>query len=80
MRCADLDLTIQSGEILGVAGVEGNGQRELAEAITGLRPVKSGDVVFDGDSIRDRATIDILRHGRRLCAGRPASRRTGSIP
>jgi general nucleoside transport system ATP-binding protein len=58
-----LDLTIQSGEILGVAGVEGNGQRELAEAITGLRPVKSGDMVFDGDSICGRATIDILGMG-----------------
>jgi ABC-type uncharacterized transport system ATPase subunit len=58
-----LHLTIQAGEILGIAGVEGNGQRELAEAVTGLRPVKSGDIVFDGESIRDRATIDILRMG-----------------
>jgi simple sugar transport system ATP-binding protein len=58
-----LDLTLQSGEILGIAGVEGNGQRELAEAIIGLRPVKGGDVVFDGESIRDRATVDILRMG-----------------
>jgi general nucleoside transport system ATP-binding protein len=58
-----LSLTIQAGEILGIAGVEGNGQRELAEAITGLRPVKSGDIIFDGDSLRDVATIDVLRKG-----------------
>jgi simple sugar transport system ATP-binding protein len=58
-----LDLTLQSGEILGVAGVEGNGQRELAEAITGLRPVTHGDMVLDGESIRDCSTIEILRRG-----------------
>jgi general nucleoside transport system ATP-binding protein len=58
-----LDLTLQPGEILGVAGVEGNGQRELAEAIIGLRAVTNGDVVLDGKSIRDCSTIDILRRG-----------------
>ena len=58
-----LSLTIQSGEILGVAGVEGNGQRELAEAITGLRPVKSGGITFDGENLRGVATIDVLRRG-----------------
>ena len=58
-----LDLTLQPGEILGVAGVEGNGQRELAEAIIGLRAVTNGDVVLDGESIRDCSTIDILRRG-----------------
>lgn len=58
-----LNLTLQSGEILGIAGVEGNGQRELAEVITGLRPVTHGDVVLDGESIRDCSTIEILRRG-----------------
>jgi general nucleoside transport system ATP-binding protein len=58
-----LDLTLQSGEILGVAGVEGNGQRELAEAVIGLRPITSGEMVLDGESVRDCATIDILRQG-----------------
>ena len=48
-----LDLTIQPGEILGVAGVEGNGQQELAEAIIGLRPAKRGSIVFDGDKLRE---------------------------
>jgi ABC-type uncharacterized transport system ATPase subunit len=59
----ELDLTIQSGEILGIAGVEGNGQRELAEAITGLRPISSGDIVLEGDSIKGWATIAILQKG-----------------
>jgi simple sugar transport system ATP-binding protein len=36
------DLTVHAGEIVGVAGVDGNGQRELAEVLTGLRPLTSG--------------------------------------
>jgi simple sugar transport system ATP-binding protein len=44
-----LDLEVRAGEILGVAGVSGNGQRELAQAIAGLRPVESGTVQI-GDS------------------------------
>lgn len=44
----DLALTVREGEILGVAGVAGNGQRELAEAITGMRPASSG-VVYAGE-------------------------------
>jgi len=40
----ELSVTVRSGEIVGVAGVSGNGQRELAEAIFGLRPIESGTV------------------------------------
>lgn len=40
----DLDLRVHAGEIVGVAGVSGNGQRELAEAIFGLRPIDRGGV------------------------------------
>jgi general nucleoside transport system ATP-binding protein len=58
-----LDLSLRSGEILGIAGVEGNGQRELAEAILGIRAVTRGDIIFDGESIRGRSTIGILRRG-----------------
>ena len=36
------DLTVRAGEIVGIAGVDGNGQRELAEVLTGLRPLTSG--------------------------------------
>ena len=38
----DVSLVVRAGEVLGVAGVAGNGQRELAEAITGLRPASAG--------------------------------------
>ena len=40
----DLSLEVRAGEILGIAGVEGNGQRELVQAITGLRKIDSGTV------------------------------------
>ena len=44
----DVSLDVRAGEILGVAGVSGNGQRELAEVIAGLCPVNSGSVEIDG--------------------------------
>jgi len=46
-----LDLDARSGEILGIAGVSGNGQRELAEAIVGLRPAASGSIELEGKKI-----------------------------
>jgi len=46
-----VDLSVGSGEILGVAGVSGNGQLELAEVITGLREVQQGRILLDGQDI-----------------------------
>lgn len=46
-----LDLEIRSGEILGIAGVDGNGQTELLEAISGLRKVESGEIKLLGKDI-----------------------------
>ncbi|MCB9098379.1 MAG: ABC transporter ATP-binding protein [Anaerolineales bacterium] len=43
-----IDLEVYAGEILGIAGVEGNGQRELVEALTGLRHVEAGKITIDG--------------------------------
>lgn len=47
----NLSLDIYPGEILGIAGVQGNGQTQLVEAITGLREVVSGVILFDGRNI-----------------------------
>jgi len=44
----DVTFTLRKGEILGIAGIEGNGQSELVEVITGLRPADSGSVHIDG--------------------------------
>jgi simple sugar transport system ATP-binding protein len=41
-------MTIREGEILGIAGVAGNGQSELAQVLTGLRPIERGSIVVDG--------------------------------
>ncbi len=46
-----VSLNVHSGEILGLAGISGNGQRELAEAITGLREVTGGKVILEGKDI-----------------------------
>jgi simple sugar transport system ATP-binding protein len=46
-----VSLAVKRGEILGIAGVEGNGQTELVEAIAGLRPVASGRIMLGGNAI-----------------------------
>jgi simple sugar transport system ATP-binding protein len=48
-----VDLTVRAGEIVGVAGIQGNGQTELVEAITGLLPLADGRVEFLGTDITD---------------------------
>ena len=47
----DLTLDVRAGEIVGIAGVEGNGQRELVQAITGLRKIDSGTVVIGNKDV-----------------------------
>jgi len=51
MAVDGVSFSVRAGEIVGVAGVEGNGQTELAEALTGLRPVHSGQVSVDGKDV-----------------------------
>jgi simple sugar transport system ATP-binding protein len=51
-----VSLSVRAGEILGIAGVEGNGQSELVEAIVGLRPVDSGTISIGGHEVT-RATV-----------------------
>ncbi|MCO6442842.1 MAG: ABC transporter ATP-binding protein, partial [Anaerolineae bacterium] len=47
----DVSLIVRSGEIVGVAGVQGNGQTELVEALTGLRPVQGGHISIVGKDV-----------------------------
>jgi ABC-type uncharacterized transport system ATPase subunit len=51
----DISFSVKPGEILGIAGVEGNGQTELIEALAGLRTVLAGDILIDGADITRRA-------------------------
>jgi len=53
----DISLKISAGEVLGIAGVEGNGQTELIEAICGLRKIESGSIKINGKEITGNTAI-----------------------
>jgi general nucleoside transport system ATP-binding protein len=55
---SDIDLTIHAGEILGIAGVEGNGQTELVEALIGIHRATRGQILLDGRDITEWQTLD----------------------
>ena len=56
-------LTVHAGEIVALAGVDGNGQSELVEAITGLRPVQSGSVAIEGKDRTGASARAMVRAG-----------------
>ena len=58
-----VSFTVHRGEILGIAGVEGNGQSELVEAITGIRPVLSGKILLKGKPIQNCPVLERRRQG-----------------
>jgi ABC-type uncharacterized transport system ATPase subunit len=58
-----LELGVRAGEILGLAGVSGNGQRELADALAGLRPVEAGSISLGGDELAGRSPRRIIERG-----------------
>ncbi|MFR9731123.1 ABC transporter ATP-binding protein [Saccharopolyspora sp. MS10] len=53
-----IDLTVRAGEVVGIAGVEGNGQTELVEAVLGLRPIDSGEVRLGDRDLTRMSTLD----------------------
>jgi general nucleoside transport system ATP-binding protein len=59
----NLNLSVKAGEILGIAGVDGNGQTELIEAITGLRKSESGSIQLNGKEIRNLSPRKITEAG-----------------
>ena len=63
MAVNGLNLTVRAGEILGVAGVQGNGQTELVEAITGLRSVEDGVVRIGGNDVTNASPRRITETG-----------------
>jgi len=75
---SEISLDIHRGEIFGIAGVAGNGQKELAELITGIRPVTGGKVMLQGTDITGTSVKHRIRAG---CAFIPEDRRgMGLIP
>jgi ABC-type uncharacterized transport system ATPase subunit len=59
----NVSFTVHAGEILAIAGVQGNGQTELTEALMGLQPHVSGEITLDGASLRHNAVRRILDAG-----------------
>lgn len=59
----DVSFYIRSGEILGVAGIAGCGQKELCEAIAGLRPIESGMMIHEGEDVSKLSPKEILAKG-----------------
>lgn len=55
----ELSISVRAGEIVGIAGVEGNGQRELVQAITGLRKIESGKVLINNEDATDASPHEV---------------------
>ncbi|MEG1395105.1 MAG: ABC transporter ATP-binding protein [Clostridia bacterium] len=59
----DITFGLRRGEILGVAGISGSGQKELCEAIAGLTKVKSGKIIYNGEDITGKDPKEIIAKG-----------------
>ena len=68
----NIEFTANGGEILGIAGIAGSGQRELLEAIAGLQPLESGEIIYNDPksgervNLRDKTPLQIREMGVRL--------------
>ncbi len=73
-----ISLNVRAGEIVGVAGVAGNGQSELSQVISGMRKCTQGQVLLGGDKVSNRSTLFGIQHGMAYV---PEDRtRVGSAP
>jgi len=72
-----VSLAVAQGEIVGIAGVAGNGQRELVETLVGLRPTIAGHIFVSGQEVTNRSPRDIIEQG--VCYV-PGERFTGLVP
>ena len=59
----DVSFRVQAGEIVGIAGIEGNGQTELIEALSGLAKSSSGSVEFEGKNVTNRSARELKEFG-----------------
>lgn len=58
-----VDLTLRKGEIFGLAGIDGNGQLELSEALTGLIPLRQGRITLEGELMKGGKPARFIRRG-----------------
>lgn len=64
-KVKNMSLCVRRGEIVGIAGIDGNGQSELVEAITCLTHVKTGTIEVGGEQIQNTTPHNVLKHGVR---------------
>lgn len=62
-RIKGVTLDVRKGEILGLAGVDGNGQKELAMVLTGLLNITEGEILYDGKRAQNRKPSECIRDG-----------------
>jgi general nucleoside transport system ATP-binding protein len=74
---SSIDLVCRAGEITGIAGVEGNGQLEFAEALYGIRPMTSGSISLGGQNLEHMTLSDRRRAGMRYIS--PDRQREGLV-
>jgi len=69
-------IEVQRGEIVGIAGIAGNGQKELVEAVVGLRKSQSGEIILEANKITDQTVKERIRLGLRYM---PADRKRRAV-
>jgi len=74
----DLNLKLREGEIYAIAGIAGNGQRELVEALAGLRPTEEGKVLLYGQDVTEMSVKNRLKRGLSYVPGERLG--TGLVP
>ena len=74
----NISFTLRKGEILGIGGLVGAQRTELVESIFGLRAIKSGEIMINGQSVKIRGANDAMRHGMALLT--EERKRTGLFP
>lgn len=63
----DISFDLRKGEILGFSGLVGAGRTEIARAIFGADPIKSGEIIFNGENVRFKSPMDAINNGIALC-------------
>lgn len=59
----NVSFSLQAGQILGIAGVAGSGQKELCEALVGLQKIEAGDLIYKGETIKGKSPREIYQMG-----------------
>lgn len=59
----NISFNVREGEILGIAGIAGCGQKELCEAIAGIYPVKKGQIIFEGENLEGKSPKEFIKRG-----------------